>query len=374
MFDSKSPVVKITGYIVMGFITIVIIISFGMPDFISRMGFDQNTVVEVNGDGVQYIEYVRFRDNFANQYQMKDVNNKEFQKYIVNALIENKLQTQKARSLDISVSEGKIKNLIRDIYTDKTGAFNNDYYERYLKHYQLSRSEYFFWVRDVLVSREMVKMIDEGMGVPPDEVLYENAAKKSAIQVKYCYISHRDLKKRYQNTAQVSYAEIEEEISKNPGDVKDPKTDRERIKTRIEDRKIDKVKMNIVNDIDREAAQGMSFDAASAKLGGAVGMSNEFKIGEPVKDIRDKAKSLAPMSDSKVFSESCLALAPGRSSKVINTVDGLYVFTPVKRQIKMDPPSPADLKTIEKALQQERVNSAYYGIMTAFKEKSKIFP
>jgi len=63
MFDSKSPVVKIVSYTITGFFVLIIVISFGMPDFISRMGLDQSSVAVVNGEKVDRYDFLRYRDS-----------------------------------------------------------------------------------------------------------------------------------------------------------------------------------------------------------------------------------------------------------------------------------------------------------------------
>ena len=66
MFDAKHPVIKVAGYIIVGFFVLIIIISFGMPDFLSRMGLDQNTVAKVNGEVIGYMDFIRYRDTHMN--------------------------------------------------------------------------------------------------------------------------------------------------------------------------------------------------------------------------------------------------------------------------------------------------------------------
>ena len=52
MFDSKSPVMKAVGYTIIRFFALIIIISFGMPDFMSRIGMDNSIIALVNGQKV----------------------------------------------------------------------------------------------------------------------------------------------------------------------------------------------------------------------------------------------------------------------------------------------------------------------------------
>ena len=103
MFDSKSPVVKIVGYIIIGFFGLIIIISFGMPDFISRMGLDESIVASVNGEKVHRLDYLRYRDNrFRHLKNQKDADDMILNYYIGDVLI-----LQKAKELGFDVSDDK---------------------------------------------------------------------------------------------------------------------------------------------------------------------------------------------------------------------------------------------------------------------------
>ena len=73
MFDSRSPVVKIGGYIIIGFFTVIIVISFGVPEFMSRLGMDQSIVAVINGEKVHILEYLRYRDNITRRYKKLDL-------------------------------------------------------------------------------------------------------------------------------------------------------------------------------------------------------------------------------------------------------------------------------------------------------------
>jgi len=123
MFDSRSPIIKIGGYIIVGFFVLIIIISFGMPDFMSRLGIDKSTVAIVNGEKIQYLDFLRYRDMVAGR--VKDSQSKEFQQYLLDSLIRYRLQLQKGRAIGIKVSEERVKRAVKEIpiFRDKSGRF-----------------------------------------------------------------------------------------------------------------------------------------------------------------------------------------------------------------------------------------------------------
>ena len=44
MFDSRSKIIKIGGYLIIGVFILIMVIAFGMPDFLSSMSNDENKI------------------------------------------------------------------------------------------------------------------------------------------------------------------------------------------------------------------------------------------------------------------------------------------------------------------------------------------
>ncbi len=372
MFDSRSPVVKIAGYAIVGFFVLVIVISFGMPDFMSRLGMDKSIVAVVNGEKVHHLDFLRYRNSVSQRVQ--DVNSKEMQHYILDSMIRYRLQLQKAGEIGIRVSDDRIKRVIREMpmFRDESGKFNRQYLNLFLDHHHLSLNDYYVMVREDLVNEELVRMIQSGAGVSRDEVITRNAVDNSKIQIRYCYASNSELRKRWAESLGVSDAEIDAELAANRSEVKDPKTDRQRIRTKLEDRKFEAKKKEITGEIDRLSLEGGSFERAAARLGGGVRTSAVFKAGEPVREAGAKGNVLYSLSDSPLFIGDCLSLRNGSSSRVIASFDGLYVFTPMRKDVPLGEPAATQYATLETGLRNEKTNAVYINMMTVFLEKSKV--
>lgn len=372
MFESKSPMIKVGGYIIVGFFVLIIIISFGMPDFISRVGMDKSIVAEVNGEKVQYLDFLRYRDNLSGR--IKDVNNKEVQRYILESLIRYRLQLQFADKAGIKNSDDKVKRSIKEIsaFQDKSGKFNNQYLNNFLDHYHLSLNDYYVMVRDELTNAELMQMIKLGVGVAPDEVKNRNAIENSKLQIRYCYIPNNDLKKKFSDRISVTDKDVEDELKRNRSELKDPKTDRERVKNKILNRKFDTVKADIIKDIDAQSASGKTFDSVAAQLGGKISTSAVFKVGERLNDSMQKGNMLYALNESQVFLNDLLVLDIGKSSKAISSFDGLYVFTPIKKDIQFKDLKQPEYDAAESRVFNEKSNALYMSLMTSFMEKSKI--
>ncbi len=372
MFDSRSPVVKIAGYAIVGFFVLIIIISFGMPDFMSRLGMDKSIVAVVNGEKIHHLDFLRYRNSVSQR--VPDATSKEMQHYILDSMIRYRLQLQKANTVGIRVSDERVKRVIREMpmFRDESGKFNRKHLNLFLDHHHLSLNDYYVMVREDLVNEELVRLIQSGSGVTRDEVLERSAVDNSRIQIKYCYAANSDLRKRWAADIRVTDAEVDAELASNRSEVKDPKTDRQRVRSKLEDRKFEAKKKEMIDGIDRLSLDGGSFDQAVARLGGTVRASASFKVGEPVREAGDKGAVLYSLSDSPLFVGDCLSLRSGASSRVISSFDGLYVFTPTVKDVPMREPEAAQYVAIETRLRNEKTNAAYINMMTTFLEKSKV--
>jgi parvulin-like peptidyl-prolyl isomerase len=370
MFEGKSPIVKIGAYIIIGFFTLIIVISFGMPDFITKLGMDDNTVASVNGEKIYRMDFLRFRDRISRQMQNAD--KKEMQEQILSQIIMRRLLLQKADEIGIQVSDAIAMDYIKNIFKDQTGKFNKMYLDRTLQQYHQGLADFVLMVKEDLIITQLRQMLFLGVGVSPEEVKTEYAMNNSSVQIRYCYLSTADINKRFKDKITVSEKEIDEELLKSKDEIKDPVTDRKRIKDKLEKGKLNKFKVELVNLIDKLADEKKSFNEAATNLGGGVFLSNNFKIGEPIREGNDKGKMLYALGNSPIFNEGLFSLERGRTSRVIDSFDGLYIFTPVRNELALTEPPVKEFDKIEKELLEQKNNSVFMSVISSFHEKSKI--
>lgn len=371
MFDSKSPVVKIGGYVIIGFFTLIIIISFGVPDFVSKMGADENIAASVNGEKIYRIDFLRYRDRMA--ARIPDANKKEMQRYILDDLISRVLIIQKAGELGIVIPDERVKENIKSIpaFQDKTGSFDKGILDSYLTYNHQSLGDFYALVREELIINELRRMIVTGVGAAPDDVVTDYAIDNSKIRIKYCFISNSDLKKKYRSSIEASKEAIDQELKKRE-EIKDPETDRTRIKNKLEEAGFNKIKKEIVDKLDEMANEGRQFDMAAAYLGGNVYNSEVFKLGDSVIKSSDKSRPLYSLANSAVFNNELLSLKSGKTSKAITGVDGIYIFTPVLVSLNYKEPAPAEYDKIAQKIVHEKSSAIFMSMMTSMREKSKI--
>jgi hypothetical protein len=373
MFDRNSPAVKIAGYAIIGFFVLIIIISFGMPDFMSRLGGDKSTAAVVNGEKLHVMDFIRFRDmRYGNR--LKDIDKKEYQYIILENFVQYHMAAQLAEKSGMMVSDERVKKFIREIpgFQDQSGTFNAQYLKGYLDRSHQSLPEFYKTIKMDIMNQDFGQMLRFGAGATPDEVRAQAAIDSSKIQVRYCYASNNELKGRLKEKIAVTEDEVDAELKKNRTEVKDPKTDRERIRAALEDRKFEIEKKTIVDEIEKLAVAGKGFDEAAALLGGRTMNSAVFKIGEPVKEEAEKGTVLYALNDSPVFLDDVLAMGMGKTSRAVNSVEGVYIFTPLRRDVALKAVTGKDAEAVESRIMNEKGNALMSASMMAFRENSKI--
>ena len=370
MFDSKSPVVKAVGYFIISFFALIIIISFGMPDFISRLGLDNSIVAVVNGQKVHRFDYLRYRDN-----RFGHLRNQNMDDLILNYYITDILLLQKARDIGFAVSDERLTHLIREeipaFKNPQTGVFDPNLYKHIRDANHMNNKSFYETIKKDIIKDDFLSFVNMGIVVPEDDIKAEYISSNSQIQIKYAYLSNIGLKKKFSSRITVTEQEIADEIEKNIKEIKDPKSDRVRIKQKIEQRKLNEIKKELIDRINALAMKNSSFSQALSLMDAQVRYSKEFKIGEDIKENSKKGPSIPAISNSNIFLEDCLRIPAGQTSRVIESTSGLYIFTPVLKNIARYPEE-ADKKEIRKKLTKQTYNMIAGNLMRELQEESKI--
>lgn len=369
MFDAKHPVIKVAGYIIVGFFVLIIIISFGMPDFLSRMGLDQNTVAKVNGEVIGYMDFIRYRD--THMFGKTD-DQKQQQRMIIERMIQEKLLVQLAKKEGIIVTKKEIKSVIHNRFSDDTGSFNESLFKNFLDRFHMGVSDYYKYVEDEVYAGKLQNLLLAGISVSPWEIVTDYRIQNSKLKIQFSFLSNAELAKRYANDIAVTDEEIDAELKKNPKELKDPKTDRQRIKEKLANAKLERIKQQLSKNINDLALAGRSFAEAQMVLKGAVSYSNEFKPGDLVRERDDKGRILYPIQESGIFQSDLFTLRQGVTSRLIPGFDGLYIFTPVVRVIPGVQVPEKDKQSLEQNLFYAKANALYISLLTRLFEKSKI--
>jgi hypothetical protein len=373
MFSTKSPIVKIGGYIILFLFVAIIAISFGMPDFMSRMGLDTSVVAIVNDEKVHRLDFLRFRDS-----RFRDMRSEEMDDLILNYYIGEVLLLQKSDKMGFDVSDDRVADAIREIpglVDPATGTIDEDQFRNFLQRNHLSTGELRKLFRGNLLKEDFLTAVRTGIPVSKDDIDSEIAIESFRCSFKYSYLSFAELKKANETALAVTDAEIDAEMAKDKTEVKDPKSDRERVKKKLEAQKLNDIKRGISEKINAIAKQGGSFNEAAIAMKGKASLSAEFKPGEEVKDMND-GKSLTAITASDIFLTEFFHLNNDKVSRIIETPAGFYIFSPVKKQgaaAKIaSKETEAERNNIANRLKDEAANGITTNMLTTLQEKSKI--
>ena len=369
MLSSNNKLTKYVGYMLIGFFLLIIVLSFGMPD----MGFscsDPSTIVRVNKEDYHYIEFNKYVHLMYGSIQ-----NEQMADFMLNAFIRDVLVKQKAEEEGITFSEDRISRLIQtspEFVNPQTGKYNYGYFQLWLKQSNLNLEEFTKIYTRIRSRDELFFFMGLGNAIPSEDAKFKAIVDASRIQIKYVLLSNDDLRKRYAGEIAVSDQEIDSEIAAKNVTISDPNTDRERIKKQLESSKLEKLKNDIVEKINSIATAGGSFDSAAAVLKGSVMKSAPFKIGEEIKSDDKEGKSLANISSSGIFSDRILVMNINSTSPVINSVSGLYIFTPIVRELPRNDMDEAVAKKAESDVSASMLNAARGNLIRDMYENSKI--
>ncbi|OHD68325.1 MAG: hypothetical protein A2W19_17160 [Spirochaetes bacterium RBG_16_49_21] len=349
MFDSKSLIVKVVSYAITGFFVLIIVISFGMPDFISRMGLDQSVIAIVNGEKVNRFDFLRYKNS-----RFGEINDRKMDNWILSYYIGEFLLYQEARKMGFYVTSDSVKDYIANIpglRDPNTGRVDperlNYFFDRISSESQIKRE---------MTGSKFIQFTKMGIAVAPDEILAVYKIENSRFQIKYSFLTAMDLRNMYKDKTPVNDAEISSEMEKNKMEIKDPKTDRERIRAKLVNIKLGKIKNDIIDAINLLSLNSGSFDAAQKLLRGRVSVSKTFKAGERLVD--QNGQPISSVNNSKIFLEEFMGIREGACSRVINTESGLYVFTPLLKEIKQGGPSDKERQSLEKSLEDKSLMTA----------------
>jgi hypothetical protein len=371
MFEAKSAIKKYAGYILIGFFLIIIILSFGLPDLGLNCGEDPYMKVQINGQKFNPIEFYKYQRMIMGSAPR----NEQMSEYFFQLFVREVLIQQKAEDEGIEFSDQRLSDIIkkRPEYTNPaTGKFDSAYFQMMLKANNMTLPEFEKIFRRNAAGDELFFYIGRGNAVSSDELKFSSFVSETKIQIKYAFLSNDVLRKRHEKDVAVTDAEIDSEIASLNVKISDPNTDRERIRKELEDKKLDKLKNDIIEKINSLASSNASFDTAAAILKGTTGKSAPFKIGEEPRPEGKEPASLVAISGSGIFTDRLLVMGNNVTSPVINSASGLYIFTPVLKKLPGTVTDEAALDKTREELTTTAFNTVVRNMLLDMLQGSKI--
>jgi hypothetical protein len=366
----KNPFIRITAYIFVSLLCIAIGYTF-LANPYKTPSSNPNTAALVNGEEITKQNVLRVRDLVYGEKMKEGFDNAKY-KQLLDEMIRAKLLMQYATKQGIAISDERVADMVRKVVTGGRGANANILKGFFTNNKQFSPDMFFVIVKEMSLGGEVQRMMYNGVGVSPEEIEFRNVAMNGSFQVKFAFLGNDEFRKKFAATAPVSDKEIDEEMSKNKNEIKDPVTDREAFRVRIIDRKLSAIKKEIISSINDVAAKGESFEKTLALLGVQAKLTDPFKAGEQMKEQGVAGKPLYSLSDSEVFRKDFAAIKIGTASRAIETSMGIYIFTPVKKEIMAVKKDEKGTETAMQELAYMKMNYFRTAVLNSFFEKAKI--
>jgi hypothetical protein len=377
MIKSKNVFVKIVSYTILGGFMLIIGVAMWLPDssyfrlpFISDFKMTASTAALVNGEAIKKQDVAKFLEMRIRQSGRQMEITPELQKRALDVLIQRSVQVQFAQMNGINSSNAAAQAVIHDYFKDANGNFDSAGFKNFLSSFMYTLAEYITIMKEELVLADLSRLVDLGSGVSPEEIAFEGRIRGSKLQIKYAHLSAQDISTRFADKLTVTDEEVTAELRANQNEIKDPDADRARFRMKLQSRKLDAVKDELIKSLNAIAAAGGSVEEAAKTLGVTVGTSAEFGFGEPVTDAAKKEVRLNGLIESDIFVGSIMTIAPGKVSSAVSTSEGIFVYTPVKRDIK--DADPATIAQIQDELQSMRARANFSDLIAAHSNKSVV--
>ncbi len=371
MRKSGNPFIKFTGYLLIGFFLLIIILSFGMPDIgLNCGGMDPGTIAIVNGEKIHTLEYLRYRDTKFSQFK-----NQNMDSFILDNFVLEILLLQEAQKTGIKVTENQISRYITnspDFKNPQTGQYDPKHFQMVLNNNRLNFDEFNKLLTKDMTISDFRFLVSTGAAVPSEDIEAKNLVENSKIRIKYAHLTPEQIKKNYSKDISVTEEEIDNEIKNKNVTITDPETDRVRIKNELLDQKLEAVKEKIASQIDNSAQKGASFSNTYSILKGKIFFSEPFKIGEKIKPLNDEESTVSSIENSKIFINNIMTMPLNSSSPVISSNTGLYIFTPIERSIQKKTRDPETNEKTRNDLAYDSINMITHNLVKNLSEKSKV--
>ncbi|MBP7902387.1 MAG: SurA N-terminal domain-containing protein [Spirochaetes bacterium] len=368
MKKSANPIIKFGTYLALGFFTVIIIINFGMPDSAGCNSVGANDAASVNGHKITHLQVNRFI-----KMRLDDQQNQitpEVTARVLDYLVNMELDFQYAKNSGIDISNAAADKMINRNFTDEKGTFSDDRMKRFMENFRFTLKEYHQSMKKELIRYELNKLVEFASAVSKDEIQFANIVRNSDYQIKFVFIPNRDLTEKYKDKVNVTEDEITKELKNNPGEVRDPETDRTRIKNKLQTKKLDLIKTELINSLNAVSEKGGKIEESAAILGARVMSSAPYKIGAKISEESNPENVLTGLMMSDIYTDGIINLEVGKTSKAVNSIDGIYVFSPSKKELL-----PIDVKSeivIKNDLFEQKKDYMYTKLIADFSDKAKI--
>lgn len=212
---SRSIIVKL--------LYVGLMLSFVLWGFSSYQGSKDRVAVSVNGEDIDYQDYLRAYENTVNYYKemLKDAFNDELilklnlKKQALDSMINQILLLEEAKRLKLKVDKKEIAAKIQASPAfQKDGRFDNETYRKVLSYYRIKPGEYEEEQRGQILASKTEEAIKKGAVISVEEALESYKKEKTQVNLEFVKITPGDLKRK----TKASKKEVQDYFSSHLGD------------------------------------------------------------------------------------------------------------------------------------------------------------
>lgn len=356
---------KIASYIFIAFITLLIILTFGMPDFISSSaGAKQGFVAEVGDEVITKTQLNRTVARMKQQYNVPNLPDSLIEGQAIQGLISQKLLT--LISHDTGLYPGQdaqtaiLARLIKENFPEhiKNGRLDVQSMQKFLNERNLTISE----LRTILLNnyvynqnRRLLNSLntESPFARAADQLLAETTvsldiialgkAEKEEMLKKRITISENEIQKKFKD----------EYLSENKEATLD-KNRREAIKISLRKEKLPDAEKKWQAEL-QEAVKNGQFNKAIRTTGKLAFKLNNLSLNaDPDQKKPESATTLAPLKQSAGYRRFIASAAPGSVSEIIEAEGNIYIIRLISRNTPEDIVTPQQLAQNSEKLPDEK--------------------
>lgn len=366
MAKERPQIVRIGAYIGIAFISFLLIFFFVGTDIIGSFfggGMGQSVVAEVNGKPVHIQDFLSYRDRRFGQ-----VRDDNMMDYVLNSYLREELVYQKATKLGFTPSDKRVVTSVREIpwLQNSEGVFERDKYV-YFKNRNLINGSI---IKREIAIQDFQNFIQMGCAWSKDDIEREYIAGNTNIKLSILFLSEQAIREKYDFRVKVFESEIDEAMK--TAEVKDPETDRARIKKQLEDSKIAGIKAELAKTGTTLSQQGARLNHIQGAIGGLVLTTEVFTPGSTPKLQGDAKTQIYDFFASSEYQQQLMSVNQGDVSGAIQTARGIYFFTALQKEQPDGAPSDAERDRVAAELLQKAFSEANRTFITELASEARI--
>ena len=218
---------KVVSYLFIGFIVILITLTFGMPDFISSASdSDRYVAVKIGDEMLTRSQVARTQDNYIRQYfQGRDISpeiRKTLKDQILEQLIQNKVRLLLMKEIDLFPIARSRKRVMADYLKENFSTYFTDTYQDYEKFKQeilqrnrLSYSDLETNVVNEHITRYGHDLLSSVKLVSSPEKILRWAASETKLSYEVAVFDKATKDRVLKKRASVTQADIQKKFEKN---------------------------------------------------------------------------------------------------------------------------------------------------------------